>query len=1291
MKKLLFTFLLCLSFGYISGQTVIFTEDFNGAAPAWTTENAPGSKTNPTPIGIAGLSYLSNSSCNNYFVINDANTPENSPPGPGGTFVRGRTNKCPAPNNLPNPDPGSPIVNKSLHITYRSCIGPISDGLLIGGSPSPDYDDQYGIVNEGGSQDVNSEQYAFMNTDFSTLGRCNLKIRADYFLGGDQNYNKTYGTILYSTDMGATWKILKDNIGPTVHFLAGTCNNWERLTFDFPTDAENKPNVRLAFRWRNDGNIGSTGDYTMGAGFNVDNIQVLSYPPQADFRVDKNPICQTDIISIRDTSKNLSGPTVYAWSVTPMTGVSFAHSSTSSSQHPYIKFDVAGTYTLTLQITNCGQTSTKSITVVVNNCVDFTAKYTNICATTPTPVSGAIITDTLIPNVTWPGGAPTSYSWSITGPGTVTYVNSTSSTSMIPQVQFGAPGTYTVTLTATNGSINGTTTKTAYITAGNCECGTGSAGPCVPGAINFTNVNVTIPTVNTGTNGSSANIWYFSDQESGTGAGNAGNAGCGIPTWHIGSTTLGDIGAAYDAGSTFLCSFFGICTNTDISLSTGNISTIGCSNLSLSFEYIHFGQGTTDNASVYYSANGGVTWAALPAIPKSSCCTNVGCATPCITATCNGSRQGRWTVYTTTLPPACNNISNLRIAFRWVNNQDGVGTDPSFAFHNISLTGTSSGPTAKQWTGVTSDDWHVASNWTPAGVPTTADDVEIPATLPAGRPMPYIYNNNAVCKTCCNKGTITICDGTTPKTATRKTLTVHETLINQGTIRSDYNGGTTGRDTFPDVILDGTLYTSKYRGSGLNIGVDYKIQNAGGAQKTTLEAGLSCRSMVVEGNFDLNNLNLTLKKSYNHVSGTVSNPNSLILDAAGAVSLDGDGYQVITATPAMITYPNLVMTNTAGTIQFKKNFTATNSITLSTANPVYVDDPFELHLSNNAPAALTRTNGHVVGWLKRAITGTNSYNYPVGSPVFYELANLNINAALAGVSTVRTRFNNVGNPTTAPVWPVIETPIIYQQYIPGPGWWQMEANATPGSGNFNITVFCQGFATPANFTYLKKPTGAPNWTTAALAGSPAGTVWPEIRRTGMTGFSGIAPIMDIPLPVEATPLYAQLEGNSVALRWQTFTERNNAGFIIERGQDGSQFTEIGYLAGAGTTTEPQHYLFRDRNIVSGQRYYYRYRQQDFDGSFKLSNICEIVTDALNIAQLRVYPNPARQHVQFDCYIPEGTAKLQVFDGTGKVVYNEALTAGNHQQQIDLNGWPKGAYLYRFTANDQIKSGILIVE
>ena len=68
-------------------------------------------------------------------------------------------------------------------------------------------------------------------------------------------------------------------------------------------------------------------------------------------------------------------------------------------------------------------------------------------------------TFTLIDNSDY---TPTSWTWSIT-PATFVYVNSTSASSQNPQVQFSAPGNYTIALTATNGFGNDIKTNPSYI------------------------------------------------------------------------------------------------------------------------------------------------------------------------------------------------------------------------------------------------------------------------------------------------------------------------------------------------------------------------------------------------------------------------------------------------------------------------------------------------------------------------------------------------------------------------------------------------------------------------------------------------------------------------------------------------------------------------------------------------------------------------------------------------------------------------------------------------------------
>ncbi|MBK9449077.1 MAG: S8 family serine peptidase [Bacteroidetes bacterium] len=62
--------------------------------------------------------------------------------------------------------------------------------------------------------------------------------------------------------------------------------------------------------------------------------------------------------------------------------------------------------------------------------------------------------------------SPNSWAWTIT-PGTFSYTGGTTANSQNPQVQFSAPGTYSVTLLATNGFGNNTSTQSNYITITN--------------------------------------------------------------------------------------------------------------------------------------------------------------------------------------------------------------------------------------------------------------------------------------------------------------------------------------------------------------------------------------------------------------------------------------------------------------------------------------------------------------------------------------------------------------------------------------------------------------------------------------------------------------------------------------------------------------------------------------------------------------------------------------------------------------------------------------------------------
>ena len=172
----------------------------------------------------------------------------------------------------------------------------------------------------------------------------------------------------------------------------------------------------------------------------------------------------------------------------------------------------------------------------------------------------------------------------------------------------------------------------------------------------------------TGTEGSDPNFFIISDNEGGVTPPGCGVAGNGDKTLHITSVFNPAGGASYDAGG--LCGLL-FCPETNRRAESPTINCSGQNGITLSFDFISVGQGLTDNASVWYYD--GTTWTVISNSIKSTVC---------------GNGQGQWTSTSLNLPASANNNPSVKIAFRWVNNDDGVGTDPSLAINNIKLNST---------------------------------------------------------------------------------------------------------------------------------------------------------------------------------------------------------------------------------------------------------------------------------------------------------------------------------------------------------------------------------------------------------------------------------------------------------------------------------------------------------------------------------------------------------------------------------------------------------------------------
>jgi hypothetical protein len=202
----------------------------------------------------------------------------------------------------------------------------------------------------------------------------------------------------------------------------------------------------------------------------------------------------------------------------------------------------------------------------------------------------------------------------------------------------------------------------------------GCTDSCLASAYTGPNGAWTIDSI--GTNTALSNLWYISAEECGSGAGQCGSVCTATASLHIGANDgfVTDPGAAYDAG-TGLNAFN---TTSNWLAESPAINCAGKSGISIKFNYMMLGQAGVDFGSLAYydgtswSYYNGTNWVATnSSLPITD------------STTCSG--QGLWTSYIANLPASANNNGAIKIGFRWTNNNDGVGSDPSIAVDSVRL------------------------------------------------------------------------------------------------------------------------------------------------------------------------------------------------------------------------------------------------------------------------------------------------------------------------------------------------------------------------------------------------------------------------------------------------------------------------------------------------------------------------------------------------------------------------------------------------------------------------------
>jgi hypothetical protein len=179
------------------------------------------------------------------------------------------------------------------------------------------------------------------------------------------------------------------------------------------------------------------------------------------------------------------------------------------------------------------------------------------------------------------------------------------------------------------------------------------------------------------------------------------------------------------------------------------------------------------------------------------------------------------------------------------------------------------------------------------------------------------------------------------------------------------------------------------------------------------------------------------------------------------------------------------------------------------------------------------------------------------------------------------------------------------------------------------------------------------------------------------------------LPVEVVTYTAQAEGTIAKLKWTTATEKNSIAFIISRSSTGTNFKEIGNVAGSGNTSAEKDYVFYDENPLNGINFYQLF-QVDYDGKktdlgIRAVNFASVVNNLI-----KVYPNPVKNSVRIE-FASNTYTRLELTEVSGKVLQQIQLSVIDTEKKMDMSNLPSGVYFIKLAGSDKVESRKVVKE
>lgn len=182
------------------------------------------------------------------------------------------------------------------------------------------------------------------------------------------------------------------------------------------------------------------------------------------------------------------------------------------------------------------------------------------------------------------------------------------------------------------------------------------------------------------------------------------------------------------------------------------------------------------------------------------------------------------------------------------------------------------------------------------------------------------------------------------------------------------------------------------------------------------------------------------------------------------------------------------------------------------------------------------------------------------------------------------------------------------------------------------------------------------------------------------------------LPVELVDFKLIANNLSIDLEWQTASEINTSHFEIERSVDGRMFSPIGNVTASGVESASTGYSFRDDGVARNQKYFYRLRIVDLDGSVEFSRVLEGRLENTFGLEMNLFPNPVEDQLKIELRLLEPMKyHVRLIDSKGSQIYFEDFEGeeGVRLHELDVNKLPGGIYHMSVTGDYETLSSSFI--